>query len=107
MAKFKEGDRVILLANKEEGWPREEGVVLDDENGSCVVEVDRKYRDGPSDDGLRDGVPYESMKAAGAKKKKKKATKKRKTKKARKTRVRRTKRRKSSRKKKSRRSKRR
>lgn len=83
MAKFKEGDRVILKANKKEGWPREAGVVLEDYgNGACMVEVDEKYRDEGDHDGLRDGVPYSSMQLAGKKKKrktkKKKATKRKK-----------------------------
>ena len=81
MAKFKEGDRVILKANKKEGWPREAGVVLEDYgNGACMVEVDEKYRDEGDHDGLRDGVPYSSMQLAGKKKKKRKTKKKKATK---------------------------
>jgi len=78
MATFKEGQRVKLLANKEEGWPAEKGVVLEDYgDGTYVVEVDARYRS-EDDDGLRDGVGEEQMRADKKKKKKKKATHKKK-----------------------------
>ena len=57
MNEFKEGDRVVLEANEEEGWPEEHGVFLDYEDdypGMCMVSVDKKYRAGRGDDGLRE-----------------------------------------------------
>lgn len=80
MAKFKPGDRVILKANKAEGWPREAGKVLEQIDPiSYLVEVDRKYRTGDYDDGLRDGVPSSSMIAMKKEKKKRRTKKKKRT----------------------------
>ena len=52
---FNEGDRVILKANKREGWKEERGEVESGEveNGTLVVRVDECYR-GEGDDGLRE-----------------------------------------------------
>lgn len=52
---FKEGQRVVLKANPKEGWKREEGVI-DGPSGPGVwmVTVDRKYRLGQDDDGIRE-----------------------------------------------------
>jgi len=57
---IKKDDIVVLLQNENEGWEREEGVVLDvDEYNKVVtVEIHRKYRK-LYDDGLRE-VPMES-----------------------------------------------
>jgi len=75
---FRIGQRVVLLPNKEEGWEREEGVVLEDiGDDAYVVEVDKQYRTSPTDDGLRDGVPGEFMKAASTKHRKKQKRRKR------------------------------
>lgn len=57
MKTFKPGDRVILLANEEEGWSEERGEFLEYElgyPGMCAVSVDRKYRSHRGDDGLRE-----------------------------------------------------
>ena len=52
---FGEGQRVILLANEEEGWPEERGIVVEYEgDDTYIVAVDDKYRDGPGDDGIRE-----------------------------------------------------
>lgn len=52
---FEEGQRVILVEDEDEGWPREEGVVLGRSgNRVWLVEVDEEYRYGPEDDGLRE-----------------------------------------------------
>lgn len=52
--KFKHGQRVRLKPTKE--WPHEEYGRVDgyDGNGCYVVTVDRKYRVGFRDDGLRE-----------------------------------------------------
>lgn len=55
--KFEVGQKVNLKANKEEGWPAEEGTItsIDDiDNDVIMVKVDKKYRDGKDDDGLRE-----------------------------------------------------
>jgi len=54
--KFSEGDRVILKANKREGWPEERGEVESDEvdNGTLMVRVDECYRGEDDGDGLRE-----------------------------------------------------
>lgn len=76
MAKFRKGQKVILLPNKEEGWPKEEGIILEQiDPVSYLVEVSKKYRSDEYDDGLRDGVPEEYMKAATSKKRKTKKKK--------------------------------
>lgn len=75
--KFRVGQRVRLLANKEEGWPAERGEVIEDnEDGSYVVEVDMKYRSGPDDDGVRDGVPDFAMRPEESSRKRKRKKKK-------------------------------
>jgi ribosomal protein L21E len=52
---FKEGDRVKIIANEEEGWPEEVGTVLGySGNDTYVVEVDEEYRDCDYDDGMRE-----------------------------------------------------
>ena len=55
---FVEGARVVLPENPEEGWPRERGVILDVEEllwgTSVIVQVDKQYRTGDLDDGLRE-----------------------------------------------------
>lgn len=52
--RYHEGQRVILKANEEEGWPEERGVI-DGPSGRkmWVVTVDKKFRE-PGDDGLRE-----------------------------------------------------
>lgn len=51
---LKEGQRVKLLANEEEGWEEEFGTVDEYEgNGLYCVTVDKKYRT-KGDDGLRE-----------------------------------------------------
>jgi len=61
--KVRRGNRIVLKANEEEDWPREEGVledIIDMPWGTSVlVRVDERYRqvaDGDSiiDDGLRE-----------------------------------------------------
>lgn len=55
MAKFKEGDRVVLPANVEEGWPEERGTVQGAElNGTLCVVLDALYRESEADDLLRE-----------------------------------------------------
>lgn len=58
---FKVGDRVILPANAEEGWPEERGEVIEVQDqaqwpGMLVVGVDEEYlgNDGDDDDGIRE-----------------------------------------------------
>ena len=52
---MKTGQRVRLKPNTDEGWPEEFGVILgEEENGTYMVEVDRRYRTGKFDDGLRE-----------------------------------------------------
>jgi hypothetical protein len=67
-ATFKPGDKVILKANKKEGWKREEGEVIGEyDNGVHMVRLLAKYRSGKSDDLLRE-VPVESLVLKPAKK---------------------------------------
>jgi hypothetical protein len=53
---YKAGDRVILKANKREGWPEERGEVESDvvENGTLLVRVDECYLGEDDGDGLRE-----------------------------------------------------
>jgi hypothetical protein len=61
--RFATDSRVRLLANDEEGWPEEFGVVLShDGDAGYMVAVDEQYRDGPHDDGLRE-VTEDQMEA--------------------------------------------
>lgn len=52
---FKRSQRVVLKANPEEGWEREEGVI-DGPSGNkmWIVTIDPKYRTGRDDDGIRE-----------------------------------------------------
>lgn len=51
---FKKGQRVLLLANAEEGWPEEVGTVLGaDGNDSYLIELDLEFIDYLDDDGIR------------------------------------------------------
>ena len=54
--KFKEGDRVILPANAEEGWVKERGVVLgvDMRSETIIVELDKDCWHDDDVDGLRE-----------------------------------------------------
>lgn len=57
LKRFEEGDKVVLKANKKEGWPRETGTVIevcDQEKypGMYGVEVDNVSD--PDDDGIRE-----------------------------------------------------
>ncbi len=53
--RFKEGDRVILKANKREGWPEERAEVLGGpDHGAWMVRVDECYRNDGDGDGLRE-----------------------------------------------------
>lgn len=61
MNKFREGQRVILPANVEEGWPEERGTVLGGDDGVYVVRVD-VYGSAEDPDGLRE-VSEEDMRA--------------------------------------------
>jgi hypothetical protein len=57
---FKEGQKVRLKPNKSEGFKEEFGKIesVDDvSHGVITVTVDKKYRDGPEDDGLREVTP--------------------------------------------------
>ena len=72
MKKFTAGQKVILKANADEGWPEETGkfVGYEDKGGfpdMCVVMVDDAYRRSPTDDGLRE-ILLEGIEAAPAKK---------------------------------------
>lgn len=60
MTTFKTGQRVRL--KPVDDFPEEFGVIVEavDET-SYLVEVDKKYRTNKADDGLRDGVPAESI----------------------------------------------
>jgi len=61
--KFKEGQRVKLLADAEEGWPEEIARIIEYEgNDLYCVRVESEYLDGPDDDGLRE-VLIENMEA--------------------------------------------
>lgn len=53
---LKEGDRIILKANKREGWPEERAEVESGEveNGTLMVRVDECYREEDDGDGLRE-----------------------------------------------------
>jgi hypothetical protein len=53
---FKPGDRIVLLENKEEGWPRQPATIVgwDAVGKTLVVEV---AREGHMDDGLREVTP--------------------------------------------------
>jgi hypothetical protein len=57
-AKFKEGDKVWLPANKEEGWLDEVGTVIDVQKKKNEViygiQLDKKYITDKSDDGIRE-----------------------------------------------------
>lgn len=57
--KFKQGDKVRLIPNHDEGWVEEFGTVLQGEtsNGVVTVELDGDYRNSESDDGLREVTP--------------------------------------------------
>ena len=58
-------DRVVLSANAEEGWPREEGVIEEvyvmrkphGDETFLLVRVDERYREDGRDDGLREVMP--------------------------------------------------
>ena len=52
---FMRGQKVKLKADAEEGWPEEFGTV-DGKSGKTtyIVTVDKKYRQGGADDGLRE-----------------------------------------------------
>jgi hypothetical protein len=52
------GKRVILLANEEEGWPEERGVVdgYSEDKSMVIITVDKKYRDEDDADGLREVI---------------------------------------------------
>lgn len=55
MVKFKVGQRVILKANKREGWMEEKGKVIMVENrGMYLVKVDKTYCSEMDDDGIRE-----------------------------------------------------
>ena len=56
MIPFKEGQRVCLPADTEEGWDRECGEVLgvSPSTGTMVVQLDREFLCGPGDDGLHE-----------------------------------------------------
>jgi hypothetical protein len=57
---FKEGQKVRLKPNKSEGFPEEFGKIesVDDVgHGAIVIVVDKKYRDGAEDDGIREVTP--------------------------------------------------
>jgi hypothetical protein len=63
LSKFKEGQKVILLANEEEGWPEETGTVSAVEpKDMYVVDLDQKYIVDEDDDGVRE-VHASGMKA--------------------------------------------
>lgn len=62
---FKKGDRVILKANKREGWPEERAEVLGGpDNGAWMVRVDECYRSEDDGDGLRE-VELSQLKPLG------------------------------------------
>lgn len=63
MKKFREGQRVILKADPDEGWPEQRGVV-DGPSGKTtyIITVDKKYREDKYDDGLRECY-YEDLEA--------------------------------------------
>lgn len=52
--KLRIGQKVVLKANKEEGWPREEGRYIGRSGNALMVEVFPRYRDSGDDDGLRE-----------------------------------------------------
>jgi len=56
------GKRVLLGSNEREGWPEEWAriVAYQPKNDVYTVRVERSYRDGPMDDGLRE-VTAEQM----------------------------------------------
>lgn len=55
MPKFRSSERVVLGAVPAEEMPAQEGTVLEAEgNRMYLVSLDRKYRDGSTDDGLRE-----------------------------------------------------
>lgn len=61
MKKFSEGERVVLLANEEEGWKTETGTVIEvQEKDMYVVEIDCSFREDRLDDGIRE-VHVENM----------------------------------------------
>jgi hypothetical protein len=53
--KFIIGQRVILKANRKEGWPEERGI-FEGTSGrtTAVVQIDDEFIQGPDDDGLRE-----------------------------------------------------
>ena len=55
MAKYyRPGTKIILKANKKEGWP-EQVAVVDGKSRECyVVTLLKEFRDGKLDDGLRE-----------------------------------------------------
>lgn len=55
--KFKEGDRVLLPTNEDEGWTEQRGVVLEATDTYIMVLIDEEYREPDDVDGLSELDP--------------------------------------------------
>ena len=65
MASFRPGDRVILAADPEEGWPEERGEVQGKSGKTTwIVQVDEEFRQDGFDDGLREVTADQMSKEA-------------------------------------------
>ena len=52
--KFKVGDKVLLPANKKEGWPEQKGKVIEFSGKYLNVKLDDEYLEDEDDDGIRE-----------------------------------------------------